>query len=62
MGFKIKPNLERYVPYELAEGWGILDLQTGEILKQDRKHRIERYAHKHWAVNRCKKLNNQLED
>jgi len=59
MGFNIKPNLERYVPHPLQKGWGILDLKTGEILKQKQKHRIERYRWKQWAINRCITLNKE---
>jgi len=58
MGFKIKPNLDRYVPYPLSKGWGIMDVSTGEILKKkDHRHRIERYAYKAWVVKRCIQLN-----
>lgn len=58
MGFKIKPKLNRYIPYALTKGWGVMDLHTGEILKkEDTKHRIERYQHQSWAQKRCNELN-----
>jgi hypothetical protein len=59
MGFNIKPNLSRYVPHQLQKGWGIIDLSTGELVKLDVKYRIERYPHKSWAIEQCKKLNNK---
>jgi len=60
MVLNIKPKISRYSPQELTKGWGILDLKTGEILKdKDRKHRIERYSSLVWAERRCDQLNQE---
>lgn len=51
MVFKFKPKISRYSPYKIAvETWGIMDRETGELLKR------ERYPY-NWAVTRCKELN-----
>jgi hypothetical protein len=60
MGFKIKPNLDRFVPHPLETGWGIMDATTGEIRRMEgHRHRIERYSSKGWAAKRCKDLNKE---
>lgn len=60
MAFNIKPKLSKYMPHPCSKGWGVLNMETGKLLrKKDHRHRIEYYMSKTWAENRCKKLNEQ---
>lgn len=55
---KFKAKISRYVPYKLEKSWGIIDLQTGELVKREgQKYRLEKFAHKTWALKRCAQLN-----
>lgn len=56
MPINFRPNLDKYHPYPLRKGWGIVDVTTGELVKRSRL-RLERYHTKQWAINRCKQLN-----
>lgn len=63
MGFNIKPKIERFTPHELESGsHGIMDKQTGELLRKETTFRIETYAFKSWAQWQCDQLNRQHEE